>query len=193
MTEKEIEWEATHKTGQSETSKLRHLLSPYCEGDGIDVGCGQDKIKLSAIAMDLTIKEFADYGTNAGGDPIQLHGDCRNLTWFKDSVLDYLYNSHTLEDFENTKDVIKEWIRVIKNGGKLILNLPHDRVFFAHCQQSGQPYNFYHKCYQMSIEWMRQVTAEINQEVGYELMKEIYYTGILHIYCFGVVYLISKR
>lgn len=174
----------------SETAKLRDLLLPYCVGNGVDGGFGGDKIKPEVIGI-----ERDNALMHAGSQPANLIGDITNLYWFKDNVLDYFYNSHTLEDFEpeRTKTVISEWTRVIKDGGHLVLNLPHDRLFYQNCVETGQAYNFEHKCFDMSIEYMRKIQKEINEEKGYEFMQEILYTGIQYIYCFGVVYKINKR
>lgn len=166
----------------SETSKLRDLLLPHCTGNGLDLGFGGDKIQESAIGVE---RDKALMHT--GSQSAQLIGSADNLYWFKDSVLDYLYSSHLLEDFEDTKKILLEWCRVVKTGGNVVLNLPHDKTFLDHCIKSGQAYNHEHKCKQMSIEWMRQVVEEINNEKGYEYLKITFYTGIQHIYCFGMV------
>lgn len=166
----------------SETSKMREYLLPYCNGNGCDLAHGGEKIKPEAIAI-----ERPHALMHCGNEPANLIGDASNLYWFKDNVLDYVYSSHLLEDFADTKKILYEWLRVIKPGGFLVLNLPHDRMFLEHCKQTGQAYNFEHKCPQMSIGWMGQVIAEINEEQGFEYVKQEMYTGIKHKYCFGLV------
>lgn len=51
--------------------------------------------------------------------------DIRKLT-FKDETLDEIYNSHVLEhvNFREAFEVLKEWKRVLKIGGKLITETP---------------------------------------------------------------------
>jgi hypothetical protein len=41
-----------------------------------------------------------------GIHPVQLSGDARCLHWFANGTLDYVYSSHLLEDFEDTKSII---------------------------------------------------------------------------------------
>ncbi len=164
----------------SETSKLRKELSPYCVGNGLDIGFGGDKIVPSAIGI-----ERVNALMHCGDQSINLIGTADNLYWFKDAVLDYVYSSHVLEDFIDTRMVLEEWIRVIKNGGYLVLNLPNDKIFLEHCVSSGQAYNHEHKCTQMSYEWMQEVTKDLP-------IKEVLYTGIQHIYCFGLVYRVVR-
>src|SRR4051812_48311599 len=99
--------------GRGETSKCRGRLAKYCEGYGLDLGFGGDPITLSAIRMDM-VQPY----TNVGDFPVQLGGKAENLYWFKDDALDYVFSSHLLEDFLDTESVLREWIRVLKRGGK---------------------------------------------------------------------------
>lgn len=142
----------------SETSLCRDRLSKYCKGYGVDIGYGGDPIVKHAITIDMH-KPY----TNLGNHPLNLGGDARNLYWFKDGVLDFVYSSHLLEDFpkEETKSVIKEWLRVIKPGGKLVLYLPHEMRYREHCKKTGQPYNYGHKIEEMSADYIEQIVKTI--------------------------------
>ena len=128
------------KKYKSETSKSRENLIKFCIGDGADLGFGGDKIKPEAIGIDLEIP-YAITGT----DKVQLHGDARNLKWFKNEVLDYVYSGHLLEDFENKIHVMLEWSRVLKVGGNLVLLLPDEQAYRKHCEKTSQIYNEHHK------------------------------------------------
>ncbi len=85
----------------SETSKVRKNLVKFCIGNGLDIGYGGDPILPTSICLDLpdSYAKYKDY-------PQHLHGDAKNLVWFRDNVLDYIYSSHVLEDFRNTKEVL---------------------------------------------------------------------------------------
>lgn len=49
---------------------------------------------------------------------------------FKDDTLDFVINSHVLEHFNDPISALKEWMRVIKPGGYLYMNIPHkERTF----------------------------------------------------------------
>ena len=124
---------------KSETSKVRKSLDIFCKGNGIDIGFGGDPITKSAITVDLEFP-YAKYENN----PLHLKGSGDNLYWFKDGVLDYVYSSHLLEDFEDTKSVLEEWIRVLKPNGHLILFLPNEQLYRAYCKQKGVPSNVNH-------------------------------------------------
>lgn len=134
----------------SETSKCRARLAPYCVGDGADLGFGGDPITPAAIRMDMP----SQYGT-VGEFPAQLHGDAANLVWFRDGVLDYIFSSHLLEDFQDTESVLREWLRVLKPGGRLIVFCPDEQRFRAHCARTGQPYNPHHIHAHFSLDYVK--------------------------------------
>jgi predicted SAM-dependent methyltransferase len=145
-------------TGVSETSKCRARLNPYCVGYGVDLGFGGDPINDRAIRVDLP----QPY-TKVGKYPVQLGGNADQLSWFADGSLDYVYSSHLLEDFDDTRAVLAEWLRVLRIGGRLIIFCPDEQRFRVHCATTGQPYNPYHKHANFSIGWVKQLLAELGQ------------------------------
>jgi len=55
-------------------------------------------------------------------------------------VLDFVYSSHLLEDFNDTEGVLREWLRVLKLGRSFGLVLPDEQVYTAHtAPPTGQP------------------------------------------------------
>ncbi|MBX3749526.1 MAG: class I SAM-dependent methyltransferase [Opitutaceae bacterium] len=140
----------------SETSKCRARLAPYCTGYGLDIGFGGDPINAAAIRVDLV----QPYGT-VGRHPVQLGGDAGNLPWFRDNTLDYVFSSHLLEDFQDTEAVLREWLRVLKPGGRLIIYCPDEMRYRAHCRATGQPYNIYHVHADFSLEFVQRALARI--------------------------------
>ena len=143
---------------QSETSKHRDKILKYCTGDGCDIGFGGDPITDAAVRIDLP----SPYAST-GKAPVQLGGDCRNLKWFRDDVLDYVYSSHVLEDFpeEETAQVMREWSRLLKKGGKLILLLPDQQRYLAHCRRENQPINPHHAIDHFSAKYICEVASRM--------------------------------
>lgn len=128
----------------SETAKYRHLTAPYCLGNGVDIGSQGDPVVPWAISVDLPPSEFATYCNGSKPEnAIHWGGDCRNLP-FKDGTLDFVYSSHLLEDFEDWIPCLKEWIRVLKLGGNLVILIP-DRELFLAAIAAGQPPNCAHR------------------------------------------------
>lgn len=128
----------------SETAKYRHLTTPFCRGNGVDIGSGGDPVVPWAINMDLPNDDFAHYHSgHPPRKPIQFGGDAANLP-FKDGVLDFVYSSHLLEDFYDWDPILREWIRVLKPGGRLIILVP-DKKLWADALARGQPPNCAHR------------------------------------------------
>lgn len=127
----------------SETAKYRHLTVEHCNGNGVDIGSGGDPVVPWAINFDLPRDAFAKY--HSEHDPrhvIQFGGDAKSLP-FKDGVLDFVYSSHLLEDFLDWDPVLREWMRVLKPGGRLVILVP-DKKLWADALARGQPPNCAH-------------------------------------------------
>jgi predicted SAM-dependent methyltransferase len=126
----------------SETSKYRHLTVPYCQGAGVDIGSAGDPVVPWAIQIDLE----QPYCPLIGPGPIHLKGDGRRLDWFDDQSLDFVYSSHLIEDFEADSwgRVLREWDRVLKSGGHLIILAPEAERWRA-ALAVGQPPNEAHR------------------------------------------------
>ena len=154
------------KKWPSETSKCRARLAPFCTGYGLDLGFGGDPITDQAIRYDMPRPYTA-----VGREAVQLGGDASNLHYFRDGVLDYIYSSHLLEDFDDVEAVLKEWLRVLKPaGGRLIIFCPDEQRFRKHCQATGQPYNYCHKHEDFSL---RYVTRILDRLGGTKVLHEV--------------------
>lgn len=142
----------------SETSKCRKRLARFCVGNGIDVGYGGDPIVPAAITIDLP-----NPYTRLGDHPLNLGGDARDLHWFKDGVLDYVFSSHLLEDFKEaeTPKVLLEWFRVLKTRGYLVLYCPDEPVYRAHCEKTSQSYNRAHKISRFGLDYVKEVLERV--------------------------------
>lgn len=127
----------------SETAKHRDKVLKYCEGNGIDIGSSSDPVVPWAISMDLPHNKYNVYNPNRSDDRIQWRGDCRDLP-FRDGMLDFLHCSHVLEDFRDWLPILKEWDRVLKIGGFIMVSVPdHER--FREAVARGQGDNLGHK------------------------------------------------
>lgn len=105
----------------SETAKIRNKVIKYCTGSGADLGCGNDIITPWAVGVDQR--------TTVDRVWIKHVTDVSKELPFKTESLDFVFSSHCLEDISNTENTLKEWIRVIKPGGFLVLYLPHKDLY----------------------------------------------------------------
>jgi SAM-dependent methyltransferase len=134
----------------SETQRYRELTTPYCytkdkrPGVVLDVASQGDPVVPWAWQLDLPPDKFAWYNSNhPPAGPIQLRGDGAHLPVDSNS-LDCLYSSHLLEDYKDWMPVLKEWVRVIKPGGYLVVLIP-DRGLWAAALARGQTPNCEHR------------------------------------------------
>ncbi len=164
------------KPWPSETSKCRARLAPFCTGYGIDIGPGGDPIVPAAVRVDLE-QPYSHVGTM----PVQLGGDAADLYWFRDGALDYVYSSHVLEDFKDTEHVLREWVRVLKPGGRLIIFCPDEQVYRKHCKATGQPYNTCHIHADFSLEFVKERLERIGG------MRVIHENPLVDVYSWEVV------
>jgi predicted SAM-dependent methyltransferase len=161
---------------QSETSRCRVRLAPYCEGYGLDLGFGGDPIVPSAIRMDMPTPY-----ANTGEYSVQLGGQAEDLYWFRDSVLDYVYSSHLLEDYVDTEVILREWLRVLRPGGRLIVFCPDEQVYRKHCALTGQPYNTKHIHADFSLEKVKRHLERIGRT------RTIYENALVDVYSWDLV------
>lgn len=117
-------------------STRRHrsfFFEKYLQGRGIDIGCGTDKILPDADGLDTNTKI-----------PGVFYGDAALLKDIPDKTYDYVYSSHCLEDVKDVKVALRNWYRVLKTGGYLILLLPH-RDYYERKQRLPSDGNPGHK------------------------------------------------
>jgi len=171
----------------SETSKCRERLKKYCVGMGLDIGYGGDPIVPEAITLDLH-KPYGAPAWNENKAPQNLKGDCRNLYWFRDNVFDYVFSSHLLEDFEleEMMDILVEWIRVIKIGGYLVLYLPDQQKYLAHCGKNGTSPNENHKILNFGCHFL--ATEVIPYFYEKTILNPLYYNDHCDEYSFEAVF-----
>jgi len=114
-------WKSDDPQGD-EASKIRWELVEYTNGRGLDLGCGQFKAFPHFTGV--------DNGHHWGMKGVDVHVDtCENLDIFASDSMDFIFSSHLLEHIANYKVSLKEWFRVLKVGGRLVLYLPHKELY----------------------------------------------------------------
>jgi SAM-dependent methyltransferase len=100
------------ETTKAHARRIREgFFDLYCKGKGLDIGFGGDLITANAEGFDFE------------------HGDAQYLEKLKDSTFDFVYSSHTIEHLPNPSEALKNWFRVLKSGGYLIVYLPHRDLY----------------------------------------------------------------
>lgn len=124
----------------SEIERYRELVVPWCVGNGCDVGSGGVPAVPWAIQIEFPEKDYAHYhsGDKRAQPPNSFRGFADDLP-FKDGALDFLVSSHLLEDFSDWKPCLKEWTRVLRRGGKLIILIPEKSLWEAEMKRGRTP------------------------------------------------------
>jgi len=87
------------------------FFKTYFQGRGIDVGYGGDLVVPNCRGWDVE------------------DGDAHDLAGIADATFDFVYSSHVLEHLDDPARAIRNWWRVLRPGGYLILYLPERDLF----------------------------------------------------------------
>lgn len=147
---------------KGESHKARHrrlsegFFEEFCSGNGLDIGFGGDPVSFNAEGWDFC------------------HGDAQFLLGVPDHKYDFVYSSHCLEHMGNPFVALRNWWRVVKPGGYLIVYLPH-RDLYEKRNQLPSRWNSDHKWFFLPEEdelpdtlGLRNVIAR--SITGYELI-----------------------
>jgi SAM-dependent methyltransferase len=149
---------------RSETAKVRKWVLPFCNGKGCDIGFGGDKIKKT----DCDGIDYAKPYTHTGEDKVDIACDViHSEIPVPDNTYDYVYSSHLIEDFTDTKDALRKFIRILKNGGNLILAFPDQPKYERYCRRMGVTLNPYHVHADMGYQFMLARLSEVSG-ISYE-------------------------
>lgn len=166
------------KSCQSETAKARHLVLPYILGNVIDIGAGGHPVVERAIQIELPEgnHEGGYQWYHSGEEPKgfgRWHSGALNLP-FREDVVDTVFSSHLLEDFEDWEPALWEWLRVLKEGGHLIILMPEETRWNA-AVAAGQPPNCQHRHLWRGPHDLAQATSHLaNLKVIEERLTDLY-------------------
>ena len=107
----------------------------YFVGDGIDIGSGEDSLDK--------YKEFFPMISSIKSWDLP-DGDAQFMWSAKDETYDFVHSSHCLEHLNDAHIGLKNWIRVTKKNGHLVIVIPDEDLY----EQGVFPstFNGDHKC-----------------------------------------------
>jgi ubiquinone/menaquinone biosynthesis C-methylase UbiE len=115
--------------------------------------------------------ESANDRAHVGDSLTHLVCDAAELP-FESNTLDYVFSSHCLEDADDTKEWLREWLRVIRPGGNLVLFLPDQQAYVAHCKASNSLPNQAHKHDDFSLQYVIDCLMDLG--VGSSQMESVW-------------------
>lgn len=110
---------------KSEEKLALEELAPHLDGKVLDLGCGGKKIDPRVIGVD--IRPNGDYGVGynalipSGGE---VACDVVKLDPFADRSVDAILAKHLTEHILDVPKALREWSRVLKYGGQLVIIVP---------------------------------------------------------------------
>jgi len=87
----------------------RDDFKKYFVGRGLDVGAGEDVLKIPGVEV-------------KGWDLPD--GDAQKLSGVRDDEYDFLYSSHCLEHLVDVEESLQNWFRVVRPAGWLYIVVP---------------------------------------------------------------------
>ena len=137
-----------------EAAKCRFDLVPYMSGRVLDLGCGVRKVYPIAIGIDNRI-DAKLFGIQVKPD-IAVE-TCEKMPFLGDEAADTVFSSHLLEHILDYKAALKEWWRLVKPGGYLVLYLPDEDEYPKVGEPGANPDHKHNISYDFIVDAMKEV------------------------------------
>jgi predicted SAM-dependent methyltransferase len=97
-----------------------NFITRYFVGEGIDIGGLPDPLSLYCeffpLAKSIKVWDLAD-------------GDAQYMKTISNSNYDFVTSSHCLEHLQDPFEGIKNWFRILKPGGHLVITVPEEDLY----------------------------------------------------------------
>ncbi|MFJ2454945.1 methyltransferase domain-containing protein [Pseudomonas protegens] len=97
-----------------------NFLRRYFVGNGVDIGGKPDPLYL--------YKEFFPLVKNIKAWDWE-DGDAQFLAGMEDGSLDFVHSSHCLEHLVDPFEGVRNWLRVVREGGYLVITVPDEDLY----------------------------------------------------------------
>ena len=139
---------------QPESKKIVWEVAPYLRGFGLDIGAGSFKVLPQVVSVDNGFDNVM-FGIPFKADVTVKSAE--DLTVFGSQTMDFVYSSHLLEHLEKPEKALKEWWRILRPKGVMVLYLPHEDLYPKVGEPGANPDHKHNLNEQKVIDWMRDI------------------------------------
>ena len=111
-----------HELSKSIPRRLHdsNYITRYFTGAGIDIGAGPDPLTryIELFPLITTIRAWD-----------KKDGDAELMMSCADNQYDFVHSSHCLEHMQNPDVALKNWFRILKPGGHLVVTVPDEDMY----------------------------------------------------------------
>lgn len=131
-------WKATDPQG-NESAKISWEIVKWTRGRGLDIGAGMYRTFPHFITVDNNIDAVL-FGMNMPRPDLYVN-HAADLSMLADAQMDFVFSSHLLEHIEEEKlvKVIREWWRVTRDGGFMVLYVPDEDEYPKVGEEGANP------------------------------------------------------
>jgi SAM-dependent methyltransferase len=97
-----------------------NFTSKYFVGDGLDIGGKPDPLALYAELF-CRVESILTWDWE--------DGDAQFLSGMADESIDFIHSSHCLEHLVDPAEGLRNWMRVLRPGGHLIISVPDEDLY----------------------------------------------------------------
>ena len=109
---------------QSKAARRRYFdgsfQSTYFVGHGIDIGSGNDPLG-NYVQMFPAIESVIPWDME--------DGDAQLMADIASESLDFVHSSHCLEHMRDPREALRNWLRILRPGGHLIITVPDEDLY----------------------------------------------------------------
>ena len=138
---------------KAESMKVVWEVAPYLRGRGLDIGAGTFKVLPHVISVDNGHHE--SFGHHIKPD-VRVE-DAIDLSIFGSQSMDFVYSSHLLEHIEDYPRALKEWWRLVKQGGYMVLYVPDEDEYPKVGEPGANPDHKWNVSYDKLIAAMQEL------------------------------------